>query len=72
MAVSDVRASEGIQEFLEMSREAGVSKVAAYKAYILGKDCRGVPVQVSTHLARGACLSRLTDAWLSTWYEEEN
>ena len=72
MAVSDVREAEGIQNFLEMSREAGMSRVAAFRAYILGKDVQGVPVQVSVHLARGASLSRLTDAWLSMWYEEED
>ena len=72
MAVSAVRKAEGIQSFLELSREAGLSRVAAYRAYILGQDFRGVPVQVDAHLARGACLSRLTDAWLSMWYEEED
>ena len=72
MAVSDVREAEGIVDFLEMSRQAGMSRASAYRAYILGKDCRGVPVHVADHLARGACLSRLTDAWLSTWYEEED
>ena len=72
VAVSAVREAEGIQSFLELSREAGLSRVAAYRAYILGQDCRGVPVQVDAHLARGDSLSRLTDAWLSMWYEEED
>ena len=71
-AVSAVREEEGIQNFLEMSKEAGMSKAGAYRAYIVGKDCRGVPVQVSDHLARGASLLRLTDAWLGTWYEAED
>ena len=72
VAVSAVREAEGIQSFLELSREAGLSRVAAYRAYILGQDCRGVPVQVDAHLARGDSLSRLTDAWLSMWFEEED
>ena len=53
-----------------MSRDAGLSEVAAYRAYIMGKDCHGVPIGVSDHLARGASLSKLTDAWLATWYED--
>ena len=71
-AVAGVREAEGIQSFLEMCRDAGMSKVAAYRAYIMGKDCHGVPIEVHDHLARGASLSKLTDAWLATWYEEEN
>ena len=69
-AVSAVREAEGILSFLEMSRDAGLSEVAAYRAYIMGEDCHGVPIGVSDHLARGASLSKLTDAWLATWYED--
>ena len=68
--MSAVREAEGILSFLEMSRDAGLSEVAAYRAYIMGKDCHGVPIGVSDHLARGASLSKLTDAWLATWYED--
>ena len=71
-AVAGVREAEGIQSFLEMCRDAGMSKVAAYRAYIMGKDCHGVQIEVNDHLDRGASLSKLTDAWLETWYEEDH
>ena len=71
-AVSAVREAEGILSFLEMSRVAGLSKLAAYRAYILGKDCHGAAIGVTDHLARGASLLKLTDAWLATWYDEED
>ena len=70
--MAGVREAEGIQSFLEMCRDAGMSNFAAYRAYIMGKDCHGVPIEVNDHLERGASLSKLTDAWLATWYEEEN
>ena len=70
--MTGVREAEGIQSFLERCRDVGMSKVAAYRAYIMGKDCHGVQIEVNDHLDRGASLSKLTDAWLETWYEGDH
>ena len=70
--MTGVREAEGIQSFLERCRDVGMSKVAAYRAYIMGKDCHGVRIEVNDHLDRGASLSKLTDAWLETWYEGDH
>ena len=70
--MTGVREAEGIQSFLERCRDAGMSRAAAYRAYIMGKDCHGVRIEVNDHLDRGASLSKLTDAWLETWYEEDH
>ena len=44
---------------------------SAHFLYVQGLDAKGSKIPVTDHLQRGACLSRLTDMWLSTWGEEE-
>ena len=68
-AVSIAREEEGITQFLSDCRKEGMSRVASYRSYLLGKDCKGVQVPFACHLERGGSLARLTDAWLSLWYE---
>ena len=70
-AVSAVREVEGIAPFLKECREEGMSKIASYRSYLMGKDCKGDQIPFHLHLGRGGSLIRLTDAWLSIWYEKE-
>ena len=44
---------------------------SAHFLYVQGLDAKGSKIPVTDHLQRSACLSRLTDMWLSTWGEEE-
>ena len=71
LAISFVRKKEGISDFLTSCREMGMSKAASYTSYVMGKSCQGIQIPVHEHLARGASLSRLTDAWLETWFDED-
>ena len=76
VAVSSEREVEGITGYLASCREAGMSKAASHDAYVMGRgfhgrDCQGIQIPVLEHQARGGSLSRLTDAWLATWCEEE-
>jgi len=71
-AIEQSRRQLGIRSFLDGCLSAGRSRAKAFKNYILGFDENNQKVDLKTHLARGACLQLLTDAWLETWEESDD
>ena len=60
---------EGIRSFVDECARAGRSMESAHSLYVNGFNAMEVKITTKEHLQRGACLSRLTDMWLSTWGE---
>ena len=61
------REQEGLRAFLTECEDAGRSVATAHYLYVNGQTAEGVKIPVEDHLARGACLIRLTDMWLEMW-----
>ena len=70
-AIEATRRKEGIRNFLDSCREAGLASETSYRYYISGLDANGLPIPVQDHLSRGGSLSRLTQTWLDIWDPSE-
>ena len=71
-SVELVRRKLGIRSFLDSCLGAGRSRAKAYRNYLMGQDKDNIKVDLKSHLARGAHLQELTDAWLETWEERSD
>ena len=61
---------EGIRSFIDECVAAGRSEKTSHYLFVNGFNATKTRVPIIEHLKRGAALSRLTDAWLSTWRDE--
>ena len=61
----------GITSFINSCLEAGRSRARAYKNFLLGLDERN-KVESKYYLERGACLKKLTYAWLDSWGQADD
>ena len=71
LAVETVRQREGIRQFFDECRRAGLSSTTSYRYFIAGLDIKGNQVGVKDHLLRGGSLLRMTEAWLEIWEPRE-
>ena len=65
--IGGTRDQVGVTTYMIDSKNRGVSKTAAYTAYLNGLSVEGGKVELTEYLQRGAALKQLQTDWLSKW-----
>ena len=67
MGVEGARSNLGVSAYMLNCKGKGLSKAAAFRAFLDGKTADGDELSLGDYLLRGAALRELRQCWLDSW-----
>ena len=66
-SIKPLRASTGIQGFINSALVKNISLEEAFKLFVNGLDCGRKPVSIATYFERAKCMRDMRLQWLTMW-----